>query len=98
MELFFSLFNDEKGRLSAARVFFFCWSVLIAFAAWHEPAEAFWPLATSVLIGLLSWAAGPRIAQYLAPQVGAAAQATAESIKAKIQARRNAEDGYEESK
>lgn len=81
MRLIFSLFNDEKDRLSAARVFFAVWTGIVVWAAWHKPADAFWPLAASVMIGLLSWAAGPRIAQYLAPQAGAAAKATADAIK-----------------
>lgn len=89
--------SDEKGNVSAARVFFLMWTCIVVWAAWHQPADAFWPLAASVLIGLLSWAAGPRIAQYLAPQVGAAASATAEALKQKIQARRKVEYGYEET-
>lgn len=95
---FRDLFNDEKGNISSARVFFAAWSVLVAYASWHPPAEAFWPLAASVLIGLLSWAAGPRIAQYLAPQVGAAAKATADAVKDMVQKRRRPDDGFEETK
>lgn len=91
------LFNDERGHLSAARVFFAIWTLIVIWAAWHDPADAFWPVSASVLIGLLSWAGGPRIAQYLAPQVGAAAKATADAIKEKVQARRKVEYGYEET-
>jgi len=96
-DVLFQLFNDERGRLSAARVFFAVWTVIVTWAAYHQPADAFWPLASAVLIGLLSWAAGPRIAQYLAPQAGAAAKAAADAIKEKIQARRRVEYGYEET-
>lgn len=78
---FRQVFSDEKGNISAARIFFAVWTVIIIWAAWHGPAEAFWPLAASVMIGLLSWAAGPRIAQYLAPQVGRVASAAAEAAK-----------------
>lgn len=92
------LFNDERGNISSARVFFGVWTLIIVWAAWHDPAEAFWPLAASVMLGLLSWAAGPRIAQYLAPQVGAAAKATADAVKEMVQKRRRPEDGYEETK
>lgn len=91
------VFTDEKGRLSAARVFFAAWTLIVCWAAWHNPAPAFWPLAASVMIGLLSWAAGPRIAEYLAPQAGAAARATADALKAKVQARRRPDDGFEET-
>lgn len=75
------LFCDEKGSLSAARIFFAVWTGIVVWAAWHDPAEAFWPLAASVMIGLLSWAAGPRIAQYLAPQVGKVASAVGTAAK-----------------
>jgi hypothetical protein len=91
------VFKDEKGQLSAARVFLGVWTLIVVWAAYHGPAEPFWPLAASVMIGLVSWAAGPRIAQYLAPQAGAAARATADAIKAKIQARRNPDLGFEET-
>jgi hypothetical protein len=80
-KVLFNLFNDERDRLSSARVFFTLWTGIVMYAAWHPPAEAFWPVAASVLIGLLSWAAGPRIAQYLAPQAGAAAKAAADAVK-----------------
>jgi len=91
------LFSDERGRVSAARVFFGIWTAIVVWAAWHEAADAFWPVASAVLIGLLSWAAGARIAQYIAPQIGSAASATAFAIREKVKARRNVEHGYEES-
>jgi hypothetical protein len=75
------IWRDETGNLSAARVFFTIWTAIIVWAAWHEPADAFWPLASTVMVGLLSWSAGPRIAKYFAPQAGAAAAATAEAVK-----------------
>ena len=90
------LLRDEQGNLSAARVFFLLWTGIVVWAATSTPADAFWPLAASVMVGLLSWAGGPRIAQYLAPQAGAAAQAAANAIREKVQARRKPELGYEE--
>jgi hypothetical protein len=75
------IWRDETGHLSAARVFFSIWTMIIVWAAWHEPADAFWPLATAVMMGLLSWTAGPRIAKYFAPQAGAAAKAAADAVR-----------------
>ena len=87
-----SLWHDEKGNVSAARVFFAVWTVVVCVAAWRAPADPFWPMATSVLLGLLSWAAGPRIAQYLAPQISGAAKATADALKEKVLQRRQNSD------
>lgn len=91
-----NVFSDERGNWSAARVFFMLWTAIVVWASWYRPAEAFWPVAATVMLGLLSWAAGPRIAQYLAPQVGAAAQATAAAVRDMVQKRRNVADGIEE--
>jgi electron transfer flavoprotein alpha/beta subunit len=49
-------------------------------------------------VALIAWAAGPRIAQYLGPQVGAAAAAVGQALREKVQARRRPEEGYEVSK
>jgi hypothetical protein len=68
------MFSDETGHLSSARMFFGLWSLIVVYAAWQNPNDAFWPVAGSVLVGLLAWAAGPRIARYFGPQLGAIAQ------------------------
>jgi len=75
------LIEDERGGLSAARSFFVAWSLIVVYAGfWREPYEGFWPVAGSVLLGLLAWAAGPRMASYLAPQIGEVARGIADSI------------------
>ena len=47
---------------------------------WDVPEPAY-VLLGSLVIGLLAWAAGPRTAQYLAPQIGAVASGIAQAVK-----------------
>lgn len=75
------LFSDEQGKISSARVLLTTWLGVIAVAAWTSPEEPFWPVAGSIALGLLGWAAGPRIASYLFPQLGEAARAAAEAVR-----------------
>jgi len=73
--------HDERGALSSARVGL--WTVL-AFTGWYivshdKPDGAVLSLLGSVLIGFMAWAGGPRMAQYLGPQIGAVAQGIAQA-------------------
>ena len=80
------ILTDERGRLSAARVLLTASMVFIAVIIvldstfWDVPEPAY-VLLGSWGIGLLAWAGGPRMAQYLAPQVGAVASGIAQAAK-----------------
>jgi hypothetical protein len=76
-------FRDEQGDKSLGRVCLTCALVftgaLIAadtFLPVEVPAEAY-ALLASLLMGLVAWVAGPRIARYVGPQVGAVASGVA---------------------
>lgn len=88
-----SLFRDEKGEVSAARVYLAAWLCVISVAAWVHPAEAFWGVAVSVALGLISWAAGARIAQYIAPSIGEAGKTLVSMLKKDKPAKAEKEDG-----
>ena len=70
---------DEKGKLSAARVLLVCClgftAVLIVFDSilWATVENAVYALLGTIFTGLLAWTAGPRIAQYLGPQISGVA-------------------------
>ena len=80
------ILTDERGSLSAARVLLTASMVFIAViivldsTIWNVPDPAY-VLLGSWGIGLLAWAGGPRVAQYLAPQVGAVASGIAQAAK-----------------
>jgi len=80
------ILTDERGSLSAARVLLTASMVFIAViivldsTIWDVPEPAY-VLLGSWGIGLLAWAGGPRVAQYLAPQVGAVASGIAQAAK-----------------
>jgi len=80
------ILTDERGTLSAARVLLTASMVFIAVIIvldstfWDVPEPAY-VLLGSWGIGLLAWAGGPRVAQYLAPQVGAVASGIAQAAK-----------------
>jgi hypothetical protein len=73
-----ALIRDEAGKPSTSRVAF--WIVLlitlgiILFAPARIPPAAY-SLLGGTIIALASWAAGPRIAQYIGPQIGSTAAA-----------------------
>jgi hypothetical protein len=77
---------DEKGKLSAARSLLVCCliftAVLILFDAvlWATVPNAAYALLGTIFTGLLAWTAGPRIAQYLGPQIGAVASGIGASL------------------
>ena len=70
--------TDERGSRSSARLLLICSlvfdAVLIVLDSiwWSVPDPAYVLLGT-IDMGLLAWAAGPRIAQYVGPQIGAVA-------------------------
>ena len=83
---FREVLTDERGNLSAARTLL---SIFLTFTGivivldstvWDVPDPAY-VLLGSIAVGLLAWAGGPRVAQYLAPQVGAVASGIAQAIK-----------------
>lgn len=76
-----SLVTDERHQLSSARVGL--WTVL-AFTGWYivaheKPDTGVLSLCGSALLGFMAWAGGPRMAQYIAPQIGAVAQGIAQA-------------------
>ena len=97
-----SLLHDEQGNLSSARTAFWVTLVvtllLIVLDAFGvvAMAGAAYTLLGSLVIALASWAGGPRIAQYLAPQIAKVGSALA-SASTKIAERRKqgADDGTE---
>ena len=79
--------TDEKGKLSAARLLLLLSLVftaaLIVFdvVLWGDVSSDVYSLLGVVFTGLLAWSAGPRMAQYLAPQIGAVASGIARAVK-----------------
>ena len=73
------LLADENGKLSAARVLLvlslaFTAVIIVADSLlWATVPNAAYALLGTIFTGLLAWTAGPRIAQYLLPQIGAVA-------------------------
>ena len=80
------ILSDERGKLSAARVLlagcllFTGFLILFDIILWGDVSNAIYALLGTVFTGLLAWSAGPRIAQYLLPQIGAVAQGIGASI------------------
>jgi len=78
--------RDERGSLSAARVFLaasliFTGIIIVLDATiWHVPEPAY-SLLGGLTVGLVAWAGGPRVAQYLGPQVGAVTSGIAKAVK-----------------
>lgn len=75
------IFEDETGSPSAARILLVLW---LAFAAYQLAHGRESVTLHDGMIALIGWAAGPRLAKYLFPQLGGMAKAVAESTKAKI--------------
>ena len=77
---------DEKGNPSAARVLLtaslaFTAVIIVADALlWAEVPNAAYALLGTIFTGLLAWTAGPRIAQYILPQIGAIAGGIGASV------------------
>jgi hypothetical protein len=95
------LLQDERGQLSTARTLLWVWTAFtlaLLALAWREVPNGVLSLLSGVEIALVAWAGGPRIAQYLAPQVGAAASAVGQSLREAVQKRRDPEQGLEVSR
>ena len=79
------IFCDERGKPSAARIFlattmaFTGLIIVLDSIVWDVPEPAY-ALLGSLAIGLLAWTAGPRVAQYLGPQVAGVASGIAQAI------------------
>ncbi len=76
-----TLLRDERGDLSTARCAFWLllvWSLVLVtltgLGVMSLSSAAYTFLGTAI-VAVVSWAAGPRVAQYLGPQLGAVAQA-----------------------
>ena len=78
--------RDEQGSLSAARVFLaasliFTGIIIVLDATIWYVTEPAYSLLGGLTVGLVAWAGGPRVAQYLAPQVGAVTSGIAQAAK-----------------
>ena len=80
------IFRDERGTPSAARVFlattmaFSGLIIVLDSIVWDVPEPAY-VLLGSLGVGLLAWTAGPRMAAYIGPQIGAVASGIAQAVK-----------------
>jgi hypothetical protein len=80
------ILSDEKGNPSAARVLLvaslaFTAIIIVADSLlWAEVPNAAYALLGTIFTGLLAWTAGPRIAQYILPQIGAIASGIGASV------------------
>ena len=80
------IFCDERGKPSAARIFlattmtFSALIIVLDSVIWDVPEPAY-VLLGSLVMGLLAWTAGPRMAAYIGPQVGAVASGIAQAVK-----------------
>lgn len=87
------LFHNEQGHRSAARAHLCAWTVfamVLIGRHWRELPQHIVAVIGTIHMALIAWAAGPRIAQYLAPGIsGLAAQAKA------VWARRDPKEGVD---
>ena len=80
------ILKDERGSFSAARIFLFASLVFTAAIIvadsllWATVPNAAYALLGTIFTGLLAWTAGPRIAQYFGPQIGAVARGIGASL------------------
>ena len=74
-----NLLKDEKGAWSSARVGMWVnLAAVYAVVVWTStPSPVVMSALASIELGFMGWAAGPRIAEYLLPQIGAMAQGIA---------------------
>ena len=77
---------DERGTVSAARTFLlgvllFTGTIIVLDSLILAVPEIAYTLLGSLNVGLLAWAGGPRVAQYLAPQIGSVAAGIAKAVK-----------------
>ena len=77
---------DERGTVSAARTFLlgvllFTGTIIVLDSIILAVPEIAYTLLGSLNVGLVAWAGGPRVAQYLAPQIGAVASGIAKAVR-----------------
>tara|TARA_R110000824_G_scaffold105203_1_gene249026 strand:- start:43 stop:360 length:318 start_codon:yes stop_codon:yes gene_type:complete len=80
------ILRDERGSLSAARSFLlgtllFTGALIVLDSMLWEVPEVVYTLLGSIGMGLLAWAGGPRVAQYLGPQIGAVTAGIAKAVR-----------------
>ena len=86
MNILSEILKDERGSFSAARTFLFgslvfTGTIIVLDSLMLGVPEIAYTLLGSLNIGLVAWAGGPRVAQYLAPQIGAVASGIAQAVK-----------------
>jgi hypothetical protein len=86
MDILSEVLKDERGSWSAARTFLFgslvfTGALIVLDSMMLAVPEVVYTLLGSFNMGLVAWAGGPRVAQYLAPQVGAMASGIAQAVK-----------------
>jgi hypothetical protein len=92
------LLRDETGARSAGRLFLALWLVNDAAYLWVcvmrtlPPDASVLTFLTSVTLALITWVAGPRVAQYLGPQIAGAARAVGDAAKRVLEGRRDGVD------
>jgi len=77
---------DERGTVSAARTFLlgvllFTGTIIVLDSIILAVPEIAYTLLGSLNVGLVAWAGGPRVAQYLAPQIGSVAAGIAKAVR-----------------
>ncbi len=85
------LFEDESGSLSSARAGL--WTTLalsiatiavdvsLTMQGRHAIPNAVYALESTMFMAFATWAAGPRIAKYIGPQIGQVAQGVASAAR-----------------
>ena len=86
MNILSEILKDERGSFSAARTFLFgslvfTGTIIVLDSLMLAVPEIAYTLLGSLNVGLVAWAGGPRVAQYLAPQIGAVASGIAKAVK-----------------
>jgi hypothetical protein len=86
MNVLSEILKDERGSFSAARTFLFgslvfTGTIIVLDSIILAVPEIAYTLLGSLNVGLVAWAGGPRVAQYLAPQIGAVASGIAQAVK-----------------
>jgi hypothetical protein len=95
------VFHDERGSLSAARVFLavdLAQTIVYIFLCTltdRALSNAVLGFDGSTITAFAAWAGGSRVAQYLGPQIGSIGAGIGASIKELINKRRDAKGGTE---
>ncbi len=77
------LLHDERGSWSMARVGCLIWTLFCIWVVghhWGAVSPAVLAFLSTVEMAFVTWAAGPRMAQYLAPQISTAAAAIGQAV------------------